>query len=523
MRYIYLCLTACLLLFASCYGDKGNYDYTEVNKVMISGIPDTINRIAFVDGLEIRPQIKSTLYDDKLDNYKYRWTFIPSGADKIYDGEVDYTVSEEKDLILPVVTMGAGKYNCFYTVRDTVNGIEWRHKFNVQIQIFTSEGWLVLCDDEGRGRLDIIVNTYDSDAKEYVDIIGRDMWQDNDFVTHNPQRIIYNFWRSGHDQVMYVCDEGTFNINNDELEVTEGGNLRWYFGGAPPEKIHVRASQRGQMSGQSNWILIDGDDNAYMMNAGESGSLFLNPINYINGTERFTPAPFVGTKPIMTNWTNTAPSMLMYDATNRRFVEVKAGARYPSVMVFDSQPYFTAQTGYDMVHLESSVHDINQAILRDPLTGRYYYYAIRLEKDGKNVQVRHGEVKGPKLDKAKFFTFQQREAQPYLFYATEDDEIYVFLMGDNSSEAHKVLSFQGETIAAMKFTAFMATGAFAAWEKERNYQLMVATNKTDGPQDQCGIVRMYETPAPFGTPLVKVKEHAGLGRIVDVTYKERQR
>ena len=45
----------------SCYDDKGNYDYKEVNELNISGIDDKVyyERIAFVDTLKLTPEIQS--------------------------------------------------------------------------------------------------------------------------------------------------------------------------------------------------------------------------------------------------------------------------------------------------------------------------------------------------------------------------------------------------------------------------------------------------------------------------------
>ena len=53
MRYTYLGVMTCLLWLASCYDDKGNYAYQEINKIEISGLEEAgwYYKIAFVDTL----------------------------------------------------------------------------------------------------------------------------------------------------------------------------------------------------------------------------------------------------------------------------------------------------------------------------------------------------------------------------------------------------------------------------------------------------------------------------------------
>ena len=77
-------------------------------------------------------------------------------------------------------------------------------------------------------------------------------------------------------------------------------------------------------------------------------------------------------------------------------------------------------------------------------------------------------------------------------------------------------------IALIKFTAYVANEAYKDWERARNYQLLVATNVEDKDENGCGIVRMYDVPNLMGD-LVQKKEHMGLGKIVDVTYRERDK
>ena len=55
-------------LFVSCFEDKGNYDYTDINEVTISGFADNVySVISFIDKLCIEPEVKGTLSSNDKD------------------------------------------------------------------------------------------------------------------------------------------------------------------------------------------------------------------------------------------------------------------------------------------------------------------------------------------------------------------------------------------------------------------------------------------------------------------------
>ena len=60
--------------FSSCFDDKGNYDYREINELSIAGIgrDTTYTLMAFADVLRLQPEIASTLEKDESE-YEYEW------------------------------------------------------------------------------------------------------------------------------------------------------------------------------------------------------------------------------------------------------------------------------------------------------------------------------------------------------------------------------------------------------------------------------------------------------------------
>ena len=115
MKYRYLLFLVLTCLFISCYDDKGNYDYVDINEVEISGIAQDkfYEKIAFVDTLKLYPEIKGSLYGSDADKYTYEWKIIPASANKTGDEEdsLDYVVCREKNLVDPI-ELAAGDYRC---------------------------------------------------------------------------------------------------------------------------------------------------------------------------------------------------------------------------------------------------------------------------------------------------------------------------------------------------------------------------------------------------------------------------
>jgi len=415
MKYRYLLFFILTCLFVSCYDDKGNYDYIDINEVKISGIDQTkfYEEIAFVDTLKLYPEIKGSLYGTDTDKYTYEWKIIPPNAENKEDEETsDYVVCREKDLIYPI-DLAAGDYRCSFIVSDKESGVLWHQFFYMRVKTLTSEGWMVLCDKNGESRLDIIFN-----VSEQEDLIAHDLWRDSEFKTGKPYNLIFTYNLNGSGRLL-VCENGTFNLDVNDLHAGEENDLRWIFG-TSPQRVDVRASGLSQFYNKMRyWVVVDKQGDLYSNNTADAGGVFGFPINMIDGTTAFKAAPFVG---VTYAWYYGA-SILLYDDTHKQFLELKDGSVYPSVMKFAGTQLFSVQTGRDMVHVESTKTGYNYAILRDPSTGQHYFYGMIMNEDGKNSQEYYGEITGDGLEQARQFACHHM--YPYVFYLA-NNKIYQF-------------------------------------------------------------------------------------------------
>lgn len=508
MKQKYLLFFILSWIFISCNDDESNEIFKDINELEIEGVSNQswYNVISFSDTLKINPEITSSLYDDENDRYEYIWRMIPFRSPDIKPDEpAGYIVGEEKNLDL-VVTLPAGDYRGSYMIKDKENGLQWYQFFYVRVKSLTSEGWMILCDQNGQARLDVLFN-----VSETEDLISHNLWVENEYPLGKPENLIFSYHLNG-PSLMYVSDKGTYELD-ENLAVGEAGSLIWKFG-PPLEKVDVRGSGINQFGDISNyWAIVDKNGDVYVTDRGVVGSVFEYPINKINGKTNFKAAPFVG---VNYSFFNYGASIMLYDETHQQFLEILDGAEYPSVMKFANESLFTAQTGREMVHLESTKEGYIYAILRDSATDKYYFYCIAMQADGKNEQIRYGEIIGAELSQANQFTCSHM--YPYLFYSV-NDKVYQFDMSNPGEQAKEVLSFPGETIKVIKFTPFVAWELYQPWERNRNFDLLVATTD-NGDKENSGIIRMYNVPNLMGN-LKKIKEKSGFGNIIDVTYKER--
>ena len=106
LRKIYNLSIVCWLMAAlltSCFDDKGNYDYQNINEVTIEGIDRTkvYELFSYESTLTINPVVKSTVGDEK--NYDYTWKIIPKNAESEEGDQEKYVVSKEKNLVYPSI------------------------------------------------------------------------------------------------------------------------------------------------------------------------------------------------------------------------------------------------------------------------------------------------------------------------------------------------------------------------------------------------------------------------------------
>lgn len=129
MKFIYLLYIALAFTLFGCYDDKGNYDYTPINRVSIEPF-NGLSTYYLGDKIELKPVLTFSI-DSTEDNLTFEWTIF--GKKKFYTRDLSYIAD----------TLGSGFI--VLLVKDTVNGIEYTANQMCTIKTeYEAEGYMIL-------------------------------------------------------------------------------------------------------------------------------------------------------------------------------------------------------------------------------------------------------------------------------------------------------------------------------------------------------------------------------------------
>lgn len=530
------------LLATACYDDLGNYKYTELNNVTVDSIHSQwYEKYTYADTLRIEPVLSLALGGTE-DHLEFEWKLMPLHARynndsiSLEEQKAGYIIGREKNLAYPLKEK-PGDYAGFFYVKDTQTGISYKTDFYVRLRTSVSEGWMILCEEAGKARLDMISYTSENEK-----LISHNLWKDLDFDLGKPYKLIYNYnWTRGTSRLVY-CEAGTFNLDPETLQPSEENNMLWQFS-ENPDKAEICGGATIWNTEPSREVVITSNGELYWRerNSIQNGAMFTYPVNRLaNSTEYFKVSPYIGYKTGLYIWEGdddditTGRSIILYDETNRRFLALKstlkrpsrpwedyeyAADEYPSVLSFTGGSVdYDVNTGKDLVHMEGNPEGYVYAVLKTPGTEDYDLYGMSINIDFKQERTLYERLLPANSDKITHFAFHPIFS--FLFYATEQGDVYQFDFSTPEQPAQKILSFPGEHISVLKFQPLAPRGPWAAWEIARQHWLYIAGYDTTQEESVSGVFRMYDFPVLTSAPVLK-QEITRLGKIIDIAQRNK--
>jgi len=482
LKYLF---SAILIMGATaCYKDLGNYDYTEPNRVLISGIEEKYT--AYQGSyLEIIPQLNFT--EGKSGDsarYKYEWISMKSGAlvaDKRRDLGTNLSLRTK-------VALPTGVYNVYYRVTDTLTGIMWQKSFDLEVVSEIYEGWMVMTDVNGTARLDMINKDKVTNAYKVIpDVLG----VTGSALSLKGKPVKVNCFRINPQATGYAIylstDKTTDRIDAETFQYTSTLNIKYEMLSNIPETFapHSFADAGGYRN-----FMMEGTDMYYYNYVFQIR--YGLPINILKGeTTPFQAAPFIATSTL-------AEATCLYDMTNKRFVRhVGSDANcgpMPTGTLFDFN------TGMDLVYMTYTTYDNGSvfAVLHDQSSGKYYL--ARFVFGNTIQQVYYEEMTATDIALAKNFSVSPNLG--YIFYNV-GGKLYSYdmslkaskLMIDKGNQSFTLLQFRGNT-------------------------LMAGSVDPAKPEGANGTLESY-TVQPIQGPLEPGNAWSGLGKIVSISYRTR--
>ncbi|WP_292270652.1 PKD-like family lipoprotein [Butyricimonas sp.] len=304
-----------ILLFASCYRDKGNYSYKDLNEISIE-LPEEVSvRQGMV--LNVSPEITFAL-EDVEENLSYEWVVsIPTTADS-----VNVVLSTEKEFSKQIDYTAGNTYPFSFKVTDNNTGVTYRKGMKLRVITNYQPGYFVIEQNDDHG--DISFYNTETNSAYY-----------NVFSDENPGMTL----KSNVTDFFSIDFKGYSLKTGDESVNVAAGNLSMLFGedwgyvidyrtmrvisdieqvfGTRPEVIRP---QYLAMEQSPNFMLIN-DGKMYRMYQNEGQNLFGEAFVSPDGLD-YELGPFVGTG---FNYRGLH-GVLFFDRLNHRFYTISPAA-----------------------------------------------------------------------------------------------------------------------------------------------------------------------------------------------------
>lgn len=510
----YLQIFMMLVLAAACSQDKGNYDYAELKEPVISGIEDM--SVLTLSRLVLSPELGDEDFPE--DEYAFEWKVLDN------NGNMEPAVIGTDRNLDYEVTLAPGSYTLYFTVTELATGLYWRHEAVLSVSSSMSEGWMVLCSDGGRARLDVVSAVT---GETMTDVLkGNGMPQLN-----GPRRIQWLSDKTDASSPYYLLtDDGATRLGKDAFEWKPEYDFAYEVA------VQDRIVPHSIVSAGFGKVVVSGTDAHYCEIMGIDG-LYGSAVN-----KGFSVAPYVGANVLATQV--YAAVYMLYDIDNKRLVAycpllatndlgsldpvadmdamgLVAEGLAPGAGVlgtaFDEWPQ-----GMDCVYMENTRYDpgnakmgITYVLLTDGSACHLYgvqlgdmlRYADCTYVIGKGY---YGDLSHCRdiLREGNLYAFSS--LKNYMYYAV-GSTVYRADLSASPITAEVQFTLPGETITCLKFNLYQKSE-----NMQKSYDLVVGSVK-----DRAGKLRIYEG-RESGGDFKEVEPHVyeGFAEIVDATYKE---
>ena len=458
---------------SSCYDDKGNYDYTEINEISVdtqaSGTYFAVDRY---DTLRISPVLRFT--QGEIDDSKLSFKWEMYADDWANSDETAQVISTEKNLCAQMRRAeSVTPYAVVLTVTDTQNGCSYRQKYQVSIQPSVLSGLMVLQDDNGSARLDYFASILSEPTfatpHHIVDVYGSA--NDGAALKGAPRGVSFTLQNKSsyepQEKRIYVYTDSELAMLDASSFVLRHSNSDLFM--VSPDVIAPECVIRSSFYDNSTVLINNGLP--HLLNQSASmvfGYQFSRPLksySSLQGNE-VKVAKYVYQADDFPSYTGF--EAILYDTVSKRFVKINSGySAEPELKTFEPQNetalknFDVNSIGKDMIWMGKGNAGQCFAVFTDGETRQIYRcrFNVRstiVDEEGNTVpnpQVNNLAMGVYNLsaategDEAKFFD-AGRYAN-HILYAT-DRNIYTYDFSARKGTLINDAFPEGETITAMK-------------------------------------------------------------------------
>lgn len=495
--FLLVCTAGC---FLACSKDIGNYEYQEINSVSIENFNTTTGYVVyFADSLVIAPTLTESIEKASPGHqYSYQWAF-----DLNNDLTPDSVISTEKVLRVKIGT-APGNYGLQYRVTDLETGVTFHVKTTLQVSTEVYEGYMVLNDVAGKGRLDML--SYDktkSSFTQYTDVLkkmGSRLPEMGKPYQVYCAETVPSLQTAETYRIYLFSETGTYRIHSETFDYLPAYNIRYEMLGSVPADFKADAITGGTQFIFTNLFLM-ANNNVYIRAFIASSAWPYVPVNtYSAGGTPFPAAPYVVT--------DGGGAFVIYNTSARKFA---TSSSISNVSVTDIPASLNYPTGKDLLYMDRNYSGNAYAVLKDPASVKRYLLRFVIGA----APTYYEEILGTDIDKATHYAVSPDLG--YLFYSV-GGKVYEY---DLSLKTSKLMLDKGTSeITYLAFQNFFRTGfSYPNYTNWRNLLTVGAYNASDVSGG--GTLQQFTVPTVNGD-LVQVNSWSGFGKITSVSYRERK-
>lgn len=430
--YKYTLIFLGLIVFNSCTKDLGNYEYTDVNILSISGIQSSYSVRTNVDTLRINPVLKATMDEGDTTRYEYLW--ILQNIDKLND-----TISTSRNLVFPVF-LAPINHMLLYRVLDKKTGIVSAASSSIAVGTPFSRGLLIMGEDEeGYAEAEMLSMRNDTvHIKNLLSESGLPRLREPISFMHTGVGSSAAYAR-----LWAITGSGSYYLDRSTIKGTPGNTFnKIVFSSFPIDK-------------ETNYPVVVGPQIATAAGAASStsyraaitkgGNVFVNYL-FITGGDYYNdpinrtpdaPADLLPAAPYMLYMltSDRMNALMWYDTKNHRFLNTNAFyPAGPSKVLTDGPndvfPWNNASVGRQLVYAENT---------RNVTDGSTYGNSYAIMKDGNNAYyIYKFYVNGASPIKRAFYTIKSMATNFHTadFYAFSSNRPVVFYSKGNKLYAY---------------------------------------------------------------------------------------
>lgn len=464
----------------SCSEDLGNYDYSEVEKVVLGEFEK--DAYVLLKGKELEIALELQLPEGrKTEDFNYLW--VVNSEELPLSKLIKDTLSFELQL-KEIITLPVGVYALQLQVKDPRTGIVWSQRTILRV-IGSSEGWLFLeKDQEGNGELSMYAK--DSTTGKYI--YGHSMLESAGVPEelrkgpHSLISIAKATAKKGGYGVWIMTDGGVFMLDVDNAHAYDIENQPIDYMttdlGVKPERIF------STNVGPSPNVFMFAQGQMYSSNLFDQISFGQN-VALVQGYDF---APFVGSCP-----TNAMGNNMFFERSIKKFVTYNPwassffdvwGTPIGDELLF--MDYRRPNSDPNPMNMNTSVYALMKSLTGDKVPiGEKYLLKWNLAFMSSTVMLAHTQ---PLLATthlhlvadSKVAVPQQIDV-PYLYYSDGNDQLY---MTTGNSEREIIVEggkLEGKIIS-LKTHMFFNTYPLDQFQEYVDFSKMiiVSTEKADG-------------------------------------------